>query len=236
MKKLITKYPLLLLCFLFLNSGLLAQKVVKKNIPYKVGQQIQLELPIGETIRLSGWDKNEVALVATVNINSNTLNDAYVLEIDESESAIQVEASFNEEMLKNGKESDCPDNYSSFSNDIDGEHTTVCTQIVYELKIPRGADVKLETINANVEAEGLKGDNQIKSISGFIDFSWPAQQEADLRLQSVTGELYTDLDFDILNKEEDPPMVGYELKGKKGGGGPLLELETISSNIYLRKQ
>lgn len=30
-------------------------------------------------------------------------------------------------------------------------------------------------------------------------------------------------------------MVGYDLKGRNGKGGPLLELQTISSNIYLRR-
>lgn len=235
MKKLAVNKPLLLLCFLLLSVGLQAQKVIKKNITYQEGQQIRLGLPIAETIKLSGWDKDEVALVATVNINNNTLNEALVLEVDESGEAIQLEASFNEEMLKNGKAVDCP-GAQTINHEDEGEGYSVCTDIVYELKVPRKADLQLETISANVEAEGLQGDNQIKSISGFIDFSWPEQQEADFHLHSVTGELYTDLEFDILNKEETPPMVGYELKGRKGGGGPLLELETISSNIYLRKQ
>ncbi|WP_017730281.1 DUF4097 family beta strand repeat-containing protein [Nafulsella turpanensis] len=236
MKKTAVNKLLLLLCFLLTSAGLQAQqKVIKKNIPYQQGQQIQLDLPIAETIKLSGWDRNEVALVATVNINNNTLNEALVLEVEESEAAIQLEASFNEEMLKKGRAADCPGAQTSYRED-DGEGYTTCTDIVYELKVPRRADLKLETISANVEAEGLQGDNQIKSISGFIDFSWPQQQEADIYLQSVTGELYTNLDFDILNQEKTPPMVGYELKGKKGDGGPLLELETISSNIYLRKQ
>lgn len=235
MKSLAVKKPLLLLCLLLISVGLQAQKVIKKNIPYQKGQQIRLDLPIAETIRLSGWDKDEIALVATITINNNTLNEALVLEVDESGEAIQLEASFNEELLKKAKAADCPDALTSYRED-DGEGFSVCTDIIYELKVPRNADLKLETISANVEAEGLQGANQIKSISGFIDFSWPQQHEADIRLQSVTGELYTDLDFEILNKEETPPMVGYELKGKKGGGGPLLELETISSNIYLRKQ
>lgn len=66
----------------------------------------------------------------------------------------------------------------------------------------------------------------------------PEQQQWLLRLREVsyTGELYTDLDMKILNKKEEIPIVGYELQGQLGGGGTKMHLETISSNIYVRKE
>lgn len=220
-------------CALFCLSPVLAQKVVEENIAYKEGQEIVLELPIGKTIKITGWDKKEVALNASVNINNNTLNEAYSLAVEEGEE-IRIVAELDDEMLKNGKAEDCNENFS-FQTIKNGSRTAVCADIFYEIKVPRTANLKLETISADVEAAGLEGPTNLKSISGFIDLSWPQQKDAELQLKSITGELYTDLTFDILNKKEDAPMVGYDLKGRNGKGGPLLELQTISSNIYLRR-
>lgn len=220
-------------CVLFFLTPVQAQMVVEKTATYTDGQEIVLELPIGKTIKITGWDKQEVALNASVNINNNTLNEAYSLEVEEGE-VIRMEAALDEEMLKNGKAEDCNENFS-FQTIRNGNQTTVCADISYEIKVPHTANLRLETISADVEATGLEGPTHLKSISGFIDLSWPQQKDAELQLKSITGELYTDLTFDILNKKENAPMVGYDLKGRNGKGGPLLELETISSNIYLRR-
>lgn len=235
MKKLIKQIRQILLpaFTLFFITSVQAQKVVEKSAAYTDGQEIVLELPIGKTIKITGWDKKEVALKASVNINNNTLNEAYSLEVAEGE-AIRMEAALDEEKLKNGKAEDCTTNYS-FQTTRNGKQTTVCAEIFYEIRVPRTANLRLETISADVEATGLAGPTHLKSISGFIDLSWPQQQDAELQLKSITGELYTDLAFDILYKKENAPLVGYDLKGRNGKGGPLLELETISSNIYLRQ-
>lgn len=235
MKAFDIKHPIFLLaCLYFFISPVMAQKVIKKKVAYKEGQPISFNLPIGKTIKVTGWDKNEVSLTASVNINNNKLNEAYRLEVEEGK-GIHMEASLDEEMLKSGNDEDC-DNHYSFQRHSNGENATVCIEITYEIKVPRSASLKLETISADVDATGLENSSHIKSISGFIDFSWPSEKEAELQLKSITGELYTDLSFDILNKQDTPPVVGYTLRGRKGKGGPTLDLETISSDIFLRKQ
>jgi hypothetical protein len=228
------EYLLMLLCLLFVGSPLLAQKVVEHTLEYSQGQEIAFDLPIGKTITITGWDKDEVSLTATVDINNNRLNDAYQLDVQEGQK-ITFRADLDEEILKDGKAADCPDHYSYQSYD-DGKQIAVCAEINYVINVPRTAMLQLKTISADIEARGLEGDTEIKSISGFIDFNWLPNQEANLALKSITGELYTDLDFDILNKKDTPPVVGYTLKGQIGDGGRTLALETISSDIYLRKR
>lgn len=220
------------LCFLL--SPLMAQEITEKMVPYKPGQQINFILPLGKTITISGWDRNEVSITATVNINNNTLNKAYHLEVQEA-SDLRIEASLDEEVLRTEKSENC-NCQSGFQSYGNANNSRVCMEILYEIKVPGSASLTLETISADVEATGLENSARIKSISGFIDFSWPSQKEASLQLKSVTGELYTDLTFDILNQQDLPPTVGYTLIGKKGNGGPVLNLETISSDIFLRKE
>lgn len=222
-----------LLLMVFVSAS--AQRVEEQRLPYQPGQQIAFDLPIGKSIRLTGWDRNEIVLVARITINNNELNDAWQMDINEGTDLISLKASFDEEMLKEGNAADC-NGESGYQTMVKDQRVAICTEIYYEIKVPRQADINLKTISADVEASGLAGSSQIKAISGFIDFSWPQQEGADLQLKSITGELYTDLDFDILNKKDSPPIVGYTLKGRNKNGGPVLELETISSNIYLRNQ
>ncbi len=62
------------------------------------------------------------------------------------------------------------------------------------------------------------------------------ERGADLSLQSITGEVYSDLAIQFKGERKKNPMVGYNLKGSAGGGGPLLHLESVSNDIYLRSK
>ncbi|MEK6477672.1 hypothetical protein WJR50_09060 [Catalinimonas sp. 4WD22] len=229
------KYLLSVVCVVLASSSLFSQKIVEHNLEYRPGQKIMFDLPFGESIMLSGWDKNEVSLTATVDINNNRLNDAYQLEVQEGET-LTFTADLDDEILQNGKAEDCGDGHYSYQSNRNGKQIAVCAEINYVIHVPRSAMLQMKTISADIEAKGLEGDTEIKSISGFIDFNWQERQQAELALKSITGELYTDLDFDILNQKENPPTVGYTLKGQIGDGGKRLALETISSDIYLRKR
>lgn len=234
MKAVTLSLKIIVLLFMAISTAM-AQRIEEQRLPYRHGQQIVFDLPIGKSIRLTGWDREEIALVARVTINNNQLNDAWELQVSESTDLISLKAGFDEERLKNANAEDCNGN-PAYQTTLTNQKVAICAEIYYEIKVPRQADISLKTISADVEASGLEGPSQIKAISGFIDFSWPQQKGAELQLKSITGELYTDLDFDILNKKDSPPIVGYTLKGRNKNGGPVLELETISSNIYFRNQ
>lgn len=212
-----------------------AQRVEEQRLPYQQGQEIAFDLPIGKSIQVTGWDRDEVVLLARITINNNQLNEAWELDVNEGTDRVTFKAGFDEEMLKDANAEDCNEG-AGYQTIRENQRVAICAEIFYEIKVPRQADISINTISADVEASGLAGASQIKAISGFIDFSWPQQQGAELQLKSITGELFTDLDFDILNKQDSPPIVGYTLKGRNKNGGPRLELETISSNIYLRNQ
>src|SRR5690606_9685617 len=102
--------------------------------------------------------------------------------------------------------------------------------------LPRNAPLRLGTINGNVYIEGSDAPVFVKTISGFVDMSWPASKGADLSLQSITGEVYTDMAIRFNEEKKKNPIVGYNIKGSAKGGGPLLHLESVSNDIYLRSK
>lgn len=76
----------------------------------------------------------------------------------------------------------------------------------------------------------------LKSISGEIDLTVPAQAGLDFSAKTISGEVYTDISVEFPNgKEGLRQVVGANVKGRIGAGGKQSFFETISGNIYLRK-
>ncbi|MBO0359274.1 hypothetical protein J0X19_15030 [Hymenobacter sp. BT186] len=216
-----------------------AQKIIEKNAKVASGQRVVLELKFGNTIRIRPATDNQLHLRATVNINSNKLNDALQLSLTETASSVTVTADLDKKAIDAAQPGDCPPNSSTthFGNwdGSNGKRNGVCTEINYEIQVPAGADVQVNTISGNIEVAGLTGPLEAKSISGFVDVSWPPAKGAALALKTITGEVYTDQEVAFENRKERP-IVGYQLRGAlASGNGPLLKLESISGDVFFRK-
>lgn len=211
-----------------------AQKIIEKTLPFSKNQKIDLDLKFGDLIQVHAWDKNEVYIKATIDINNGKLDDALLMDFKSSTSEIKVTVDFDKELIKQGRPEDCPDNNNSYSHNGRDSYV-VCSEINYQVYLPKGADLTMETISANIELKDIAGPVFAKSISGFVDMNWPANKGISVAMKSITGELYSDLDIDYSNKKDKPDYVGYLLKGTLNGGGPEVYLESISNDIYLRK-
>lgn len=214
-----------------------AQKVVEKTLPAAANQEIDLQLKFGDDIKISAWDKPEVYVKVTYNINSGRLNDALKLDFNSGTNGPRVTVDLDHELLKTGRAEDCPDTtYGRNRSSYNGQEYYTCTQINYEIKVPRANSLVVNTINGNIELRGINGPVDAKSISGFVDMSWPDKKGATISFKTITGEVYSDLNIAFTNKQKEIPMVGYQLKGDLNGGGSRVKLETISNNVYFRKQ
>lgn len=130
-----------------------------------------------------------------------------------------------------------------------------CARIDYEVTLPAGTDLRIKTVTGDLDLSALKGTISVNtvsgnvklqqpgtapvraaSVSGNIDASWPAGQSADLSLHTVSGEVYADPAVTFSNLKEKS-YVGYELHGSYGAaGGPLVKLESVSGDVFFRKQ
>jgi hypothetical protein len=220
--------------FLLFFSPSFAQKIVEKTLPYSNDQKIDMNLKFGEHIQVNAWDKKEVYIKAVIEINGGKLNDALVMNFTSDKGAIRVLADFDKQLIKQGRREDCPSEDGSFSGYHDGNNY-VCSTITYQVYIPKGAGLDLETISANIDLKDITGPVHAKSISGYVDMNWPVKQGASVAMKTITGEVYSDLDISFLNKKDSPQIVGYLLKGTVNGGGPDVHLESISNDVFLRK-
>lgn len=227
-------FSLLLLCLLF-NSAF-AQKIIEKKLPYSSGQLVNLHLKFADSIRVRYWDRSEVSVRIAVEINGGRLNDALTVQTGSTAEEVSLKTDYDNEMLKEGKAEDCPGQKHYWRTERNGQNIYVCGKITYQVMLPRQAQLKLETINGNIDIQGSTGAPIFaKTISGYVDMSWPGGKGANLAMKTITGEVYSDLDITFTSKKEKNPIVGYQVKGTVNGGGSEVRLESISNDIYVRK-
>lgn len=97
--------------------------------------------------------------------------------------------------------------------------------------------VNVRSVSGDVKLNGLSGSAvEAASVSGDVDVTWPPAQAAELSLKSITGEVYADPAVNFSNLKQRS-YVGYQLRGSYGtGGGPLVKLESVSGDVFFRKQ
>jgi hypothetical protein len=171
------------------------------------------------------WNKNEVYVKASINVNDNKNNDDYKVDLDESGSAISIKSKFEFEKGRNccGNSTNCNCNCNCNSH---------ITCVVY---IPENTNFSVETIDGNISISGKTAQIRAHTISGFIDISIDPATKAGLKMNTISGTMYSDFDFQ--------PDKGLRHRGGSsietmlnGGGDKSIDLETISGDIFFRKQ
>jgi hypothetical protein len=222
------------------TCALWGQQTRQDNLPLGTNENLFLNLRFADSIRVSAWDKNEVSITVVYQVNQGKLNDAFQLAVSRSEGQLRVTTDFDKELIKNDQVADCPEGLPIYQTNVyvDAQDNKtyrsarVCAQIYFDIKVPRLANFRVETISGNLLLVGLGGGVEAKSISGFVDLAWPPHQGAELRLKTITGQAYSNLPVDF---GPDRQTVGHDLRGTLAGGGPRIRLETISGDIFLRR-
>lgn len=214
---------LALLCIGLLPAR--AQKIIEKHIAFSPRNFVSMNFQISDSIHIVTWKKDEVYIKSSIDVNDNQDNDDYKMVFDETGNTIDVSAHLETDGNRRSKRDSgnccCCCNYR--------------TKIYHEVYIPENADFSVETINGNIIINGNTAEIRAKSISGFIDLAIAPDRKADLRMHTITGTMYSNIDLPTSRhiKQVGGGSITAELNG---GGGKSIELETISGNIFFRKE
>jgi hypothetical protein len=204
---------ILMICWVCL-AHTLAQKSIEKHINFSGKEKLVLNIQIADSITVHTWNKPEVFAKASVNVNDNEDNDAYVTDFDDSGKDVEITAKIRDEYIKEKK------------------HCCTNTEITWELFIPEKTVFSIETINGDIMIDGVTTEINAKTISGFIDLALADNRKANLEMKTISGTLYTDLDINTASSENNIPVV---VRHKLNNGGDPVNLETISGDIFVRK-
>ena len=221
----------IMICFLCL-SFLKAQDVFEKKTPLEKDKTAVMNFDFADKIIVKTSESSEARVKATVNINDNADNDKYGLTVEPVPSGVRIKGEIkNPESLK--------DNAYEVSDGVITKSDGHCIKINidYEVFLPAGTSVQMETISGNVEISGFEPPMTIKTISGFIDASVNPKTETTFEMETITGEIYSDLDLETEETKHDMRVFrGGNINANLNGGGKPIKLETISGDIYLRKE
>lgn len=198
------------LCF----SSIQAQQIIDRHIDFSGKESLSLKIQIADSINLQTWNKNEVYVKASVNINENKDNEAYITSFDDAGKIVVINANFKDKYFK-GKNNCCNE-----------------TDIYWQVFIPEKTKFSIETINADVTITGQTREMKVKSISGYIDLAVPSDRQADLDFSTISGTMYSNHEL-ALNKLHS--SIPSKITEKLNNGGDPIKLETISGDIFFRK-
>jgi hypothetical protein len=198
------------LCF----ASARAQQIREKHIDFSGKESISLKIQIADSINIQTWNKNEVYIKTSVNINENKDNEAYITSIDEATRIVVVKANFRDKYFK-GKNNCCNQ-----------------TDIYWQIYVPENTKFSVETINANVTITGQTREMNVKSISGYIDLAEPAGKNADIDFSTISGRMYSNHELALNTMHSGIPL---KITEKLNNGGDPIKLETISGDIFFRK-
>lgn len=110
------------------------------------------------------------------------------------------------------------------------------------------SDIVLEEVSGPIVAKTTSGDitvsfsnlqmdkpSSIVNTSGFIDVTLAASAKATMKLKSISGEIFSDLDLDFPDSKFKN-RYSSNFEGTINGGGAEISLHAISGNVYLRKK
>ena len=191
-----------------------AQEITEKHIDFSGKGSVEMNIQIADSINLHTWNKNEVFVTASVNINDNKDNEGYVISFEETGTSVIINGRFKEDYFK-GRNNCCTK-----------------TDIYWLVYIPEKTNFNIETINGNITINGLTDEIRAKSISGFIDLAAPADRKADIKFSTISGTIYTDHKLVTESRHSGIPSV---IRQNLNNGGSPVTLETISGDIFFRK-
>ena len=208
-----------------------AQQTFEKTEPLNSAEELSLEFSFADLIRLEDWNQSSVKVVVTVNINDGKDNDKFHLETKRYGQTLEIKSGIQdlEEIGETIIERDQQEHIVIKK----GRHVSIDMEVIVYL--PKDIPVSVETIGGDIESNGMNAKLLLKSVSGDIDVNWNENSGADLKLNTVSGKMYSDFNIPA----QEPKKFNYmpsTVSAIINNGGFILDLNTVSGNIYLRKR
>jgi hypothetical protein len=237
-----------LISFLLLvvGQGLLAQTTINKSFPVQAGQKINFYFDHPELIKVSTWDKNEVAISGSVSINNGENDDAFGLTSSVSGGTLYIRGEMinlkslphritiyrdGQKITFKNKE-EYKKYTASSGRDYNMMSTGVDIEITLEVKVPKNMMTEFKSVYGMVEVKSFEGPIDVVSTYGGVDAALNEKLVGELVAETNYGQIYSNLDVKFTGGEE---KHFHSLVIAKPGTSPKQSYESKYGNVYLRK-
>ncbi|MDT3403696.1 hypothetical protein [Mucilaginibacter terrae] len=221
-----------------------AQTVVNRSYPVKAGQPILLKFDY-PVVKISTWDKNEVAVTAKVSINDGENDDALVLESETIDGVLQISNKIKD--MKNlphrytvwegekktiFKTEDDFKAYKSKAGNIRSYSNGVDLDIKLEIKVPANSPTEVKAIYGLVYLANFYGPVKVDATYGGIDATLDKARAGQITATTSYGRIYSNLDLTLTDKTNRDFFTSITAQP---GKGPSYTLKSTYGKIYMRK-
>ncbi|HEU4495511.1 MAG TPA: hypothetical protein VFR70_00510 [Flavobacterium sp.] len=237
---------LLTLAVSFFFGFTTAQTAINKSFSADKNQKLSLKFDYPQLIRISTWDKPEVQILGTVNINENENNNAFQINESKEGNFLAIEGKIseieniphrikvyqgNQKLIFKSREEYqkyCKENNVTFNSMTDG----VDVDIQLEIKVPKFLITQIESQYGLVEVKDFDGTINVNAIYGGIDATILDKKVGKLSAETSFGQIYSNLDTKFTVKDSNDFHTSVMTTF---GNGPQYNLESKYGNVYLRK-
>ncbi len=199
-----------------------------------------------ELIKISTWDKNEISVTGSVNINGGENDDAFELLQSTSGNTLYIENKIRNlkelphriTIMRDGEkitfktkadyQKYCEENGRNFNQRSEG----VDMDILLEIKVPKNMEVKLESVYGIVEVKNYTGPLTVEATYGGVDVTVQEKSMGELTAETNYGQIYSNLDLKFSGSDFED---FHTYVSAKPGSGPKYSFESKYGNVYLRK-
>jgi len=207
---------------------------------------------INGAVHISTWDQNEVKVDAVKYADAKDRLDEARIEIDSSKEHLSIRTKY--------RDHDLTFSWGSHNNPASVEYTLTVPRTVRldEIKLINGSldvtgvtgEVHASCINGRLEAHNLAGRAELSTINGRLDARFDQLSGSSLELNSVNGSVELTIPSDSKAEIEASTVsggidndfglhvnhhrvVGHDLRGELGTGGPRIKLENVNGRIEI---
>jgi hypothetical protein len=205
---------------------------------------------INGDVHISTWDRNEVKVDAVKYAGTKERLDEASIEVDAGKDYLSIRTRYPDH--------DHMFNWGSRNNPAGVEYTLTVPRGVRldEIKLINGAldlagvsgEVRASCINGRLEAHNLAGRSELstingrlnadfdqlpsswvelKSVNGAVDLTIPSDSKAEIEANTVAGGIDNDFGLRVNHHR----IVGHDLRGELGTGGPRIKLENVNGRV-----
>src|ERR1700723_1399490 len=221
---------------------------------YALASDGRVELDnINGAVHISTWDQDEVKVDAVKYADSKERLEQARIEIDSGKDHLSVRTKYPDHELTF--------NWGSHNNPASVEYTLTVprTARLDEIKLINGSldvtgvtgEVPASCINGRLEAKNLSGradlstinghldakfdqlrgsSLELKSVNGSVELTIPSDSKAEIEASTVSGGIDNDFGLHVNHHR----VVGHDLRGELGTGGPRIKLANVNGRIEIR--
>lgn len=228
-------------------STLVAQTKINKTLPFQNGQLIRMHFDYPELIRVSTWDKNEISIQGTVNINQGESDDAFKLETSTSGNTVSIRneitdmnnlprritVDINGQKMVFRNQTEWKKYREEHGNGPVSVSNGVDMDIILEVRVPRNAETTVESVYGMVEVRDFSGPLTVTATYGGVDATVTERVTGELVAETNYGHIYSNLSTKPGSGEVRDEDF-HTVVSVKPGSGPRYSYESTYGNVYLR--